>query len=337
MVPINVLLTLAFTADQIEKLQNVSPRLAITQVTTSDSADLAEYLPETHILYTLRVVPRPKEAPHLQWIQLHSAGIDSILSHPVYTDTDITLTSTSGIHAVQMGEYVLAQMLALAHHLPTMFADKVAATWPSNRWQRYVPQELYGATVGIIGYGSIGRQVARLAQIFGMKILALKGDVRQLEAQGYTLPGIGDIQGDIPDRVYPVEALNSFLAACDYVVLTIPYTRDTHHLINAEALAHMKSAAFLINVSRGGVIDEEALIDALRENKIGGAALDVFAQEPLPNDSLLWELPNLIISPHVSGFTPHYDERAADLFAENLRRFVAGEPLLNQIDRSRDY
>ena len=149
----------------------------------------------------------------------------------------------------------------------------------------------------------------------------------------YGLPSTAEI----PDRIYPVAALRSFMSECDYVVVTVPLTDATHHLINGLVLAQMKPHAVLVNVARGAVVDQSALVDALEKGKIGGAALDVFEEEPLPEDSPLWQLPNVILSPHISGLTPHYDLRATDLFAENLRRFVLGDPLLNVVDRKRNY
>src|SRR5262249_18713581 len=140
-----------------------------------------------------------------------------------------------------------------------------------------------------------------------------------------------------PNRLYPPEALHSFLGECDFVILTIPLTGDTQHMINAAALKAMKPNAVLVNIARGDIIDEAALIEALRAEKIRGAALDVFAEEPLPNESPLWGLPNVIISPHISGTSHLYYERAASLFTENLRRFISGEPLLNQVERNRGY
>ena len=155
--------------------------------------------------------------------------------------------------------------------------------------------------------------------------------------RGWQTPEAGDPTAAQVDRLYAPEALRLMLAECDYVAVTVPLTPETRHLIGAEELKSMKSDAVLINIARGGVIDEAALIEALRGHTIGGAALDVFEQEPLPVDSPLWKLPNVILSPHVSGFTPHYDERAMTLFGENLRRYVNSEPLLNVVDVSKGY
>jgi len=154
---------------------------------------------------------------------------------------------------------------------------------------------------------------------------------------GYELPELAARPGAEPDQVYKRSRLTEMLAKCDYVVLAVPYTSATHHLIGQAALDAMKPTAVLINVARGAVVDEAALIHALREGWIAGAALDVFEQEPLPADSPLWALDNVIISPHIAGFTPHYDDRATALFAENLRRYLAGDPMLNQVEREREY
>jgi phosphoglycerate dehydrogenase-like enzyme len=334
---INVLVTMPFPEPLIEKLANVSPRLSVSQIPTEDADELAAVIEGVDVLYALQALPQPENAPRLKWVQLHSAGVDHLLEHPLYTDSEVMFTTTSGIHAIPIAEYVLAQMLAFSHHLPTMMEDKASGKWPKGRWKRYVPSELFGATVGVVGYGSIGRQVARLARACGMKVLALKRDVRRLADDDYTMPGAGDPEGEIPDRIYPPEALHSFLGECDYVVLTLPLTRATRHMIDAAALAAMKPTAVLINVACGGVVDEAALIEALGKKTIAGAGLDVYEKEPLPDDSPLWKLPNVIMSPRVSGFTLHYDDRASDVFAENLRRFVTGESLLNLVDRAHDY
>jgi len=343
---INVLVTMPFQALLMEKLSNVSPRLAVTQHEARTPDELPEeVLSSVDILYTQSALPLPEAAPRLQWVQLHSAGVNHIVDTPLYTDSEVVLTTTSGIHAVNIAEYIIAQMLTSGHHISKMIEDKSQKHWPrklddkpsESRWERYVPIELRGRTLGIIGYGSIGREVARLAQAFGMQVLAIKRDLRKLTDTSFRLEGTGDPEADIPVRIYPIAALHSFLGECDIVILTMPLTVETDNLIDAAALKAMKADALLINVSRGGVVDEDALVKALREGSIGGAALDVFREEPLSPDSLLWDLPNLILSPHVSGFTPQYDDRATDLFAENLRRFIVGEALINTVDRERGY
>jgi phosphoglycerate dehydrogenase-like enzyme len=256
---------------------------------------------------------------------------------PLLLKPDLVATTLSGAASPQMAEHVVLMMLALGHHLPELFDLQRRAEWPSERWKRFSPKELNTSVVGIVGYGSIGREVARLLYAFGTTVLATKRDVMHPEDQGYRHEGQGDPQGDLVRRLYPPQALRSMLKECDFVVVTLPLTAETRQVMAAEELAAMKPSACLVNVSRGEVVDHAALIAALRERKIAGAALDVFPEEPLPADNPLWKLPNVIITPHISGFSPHYDERAVELFSENLRRYLAGLPLYNQIDPGRGY
>jgi phosphoglycerate dehydrogenase-like enzyme len=227
--------------------------------------------------------------------------------------------------------------LALGHRLPDMMSSQRKSEWPKDRWERFSPLELRGSTVGIIGYGSIGRQGARLVNVFGATVLATKKDVMHPEDRNYTPEGMGDPAGDLVHRIYPYQALRSMLKECDFVAVTVPKTADTLGLIKAEELAAMKATAFLVDISRGGIVDHNALANALRDRRIAGAALDVFPEEPLPADSPMWKLPNVIITPHISGTTPHYDERAVALFAENLQRYLANLPLLNRFDPKEQY
>jgi len=334
---INVLVTMPFPDELIQRLADVSPDLSITRREASAAEDTRDIIGEMDVLYGWQGFPQPADAPRLRWVQLHSAGIDHLLDHPLYAQTEVMFTTTSGIHTIQMAEYVFAMILALAHRVPLMVEDQKAMNWSDNRWGRYVTNELYGSSIGIVGYGSIGRQIARLANAFGIHVLAMKRDTRSLKHSGFSIPGTGDPEAEIPERIYPPEALHSFLAGCDYVVITTPLTGQTRHLIDENALGAMKPNAVLVNVARGDVVDEEALVKALETHQIGGAGLDVFSQEPLPAESRLWKLPNVLLSPHVSGFSEHYDRRAVEVFAENLRRFLNEEPLLNLVERGRDY
>jgi phosphoglycerate dehydrogenase-like enzyme len=334
--PIYVLSTMSFPEELLDSLRAVSPRLTVVQQNATSVDEVpSELWGQVEVLYTISTVPEPVRVPRLRWVQLHSAGVNQVQNTPLW-ESGVIITTLSGIHASNMAEYVLMMMLALAHRLPRMLAYQVRAEWPSQRWAKFVPQELRGATVGVIGYGSIGREVGRLAHALGMRVLGLhRGGMAG--PPGYELPELAGQPGAEPDRLYTPDQLTQMLAECDYVVLAVPHTSATHHLMNQTALRAMKPTAALVNVARGAIVDEAALIHALREGWIAGAALDVFEQEPLPADSPLWKMENVVISPHVSGFTPHYDERATALFGENLRRYLAGEPLLNQVERGREY
>lgn len=293
---------------------------------------------ETEILYTGRVFPTPEQAPRLRWIQLHSAGIERALSQPIVRAEDVEVTSASGIHAAQMAEFALGMMLAFNYKIPAMLDLQSRAEWPERQYEIFSPRTLRGKTLGIAGYGSIGRELARIASQMGMTVLASKRDVKRTDdSAGYTEPGTGDPTGDIPERIYPAEALASMAKECDYLVILTPMTDATRHLVNEDVLNAMKPTGVLINLARGPVVDEAALISALAAKKIGGAALDVFEEEPLPSTSPLWNMDNIIISPHVSGFTLDYHDKAAALFIENLKRYLQKQPLLNRLERERGY
>lgn len=336
---VQVLCTLRFTDELLDRLRAVSPRLHISQQTCHNPQEVAAALtnhPGVEVLYTFHLPDDVLEpAPRLRWVQLHSAGADHLLGRPAM-HSDLLITTSSGIHATPIAEYVMASILAYRWQVPRWTACQREARWPSGRWDLYARPELRGSTLGIIGYGSIGREVGRLGQAFGMRVLALRRSAGRAE-QGYAVEQTGDPEGTIPERFYPPEALHEMLAECDYVVVALPLTPETHHLLGEAEFKAMKPSAYLVNVARGPIVDEAALIRALREGWIGGAGLDVFEQEPLPADSPLWQLENALISPHVAGFTPRYDERAADLFAQNLRRYLEGLPLLNLVDKTRGY
>jgi phosphoglycerate dehydrogenase-like enzyme len=335
---INVLVTIPLS-DKLENgLRAISSRLEITVRKARSADDIpGDIWRRTDVLYSGGILPAPVQAPNLKWIQFHFAGIDSLIDMPILHQPGITATTLSGAHAPQMGEYILMMLLALGHKLPNMLSLKEKSDWPKDRFQRFQPTELRGCTVGIVGYGSIGREVARLLEPFGVTVLAAKWNAMQVEDTGYILEGLGDPAGDFPRRIYPFQALQSMIPECDFLVVAVPLTQETSGLIGEDELDAMRPTAFLVDVSRGGVIDHIALIRALKNKKIAGAALDVFPEEPLPEDSPLWKFPNVIISPHIAGASARYDQRAVALFSENLRRFLTGEALLNQLDIERSY
>lgn len=333
---INVVMTAPFPEHLLEKIRAVSPDIELEQISLPDRTWPADKTTTAEVMYAISAIPRPEQAPNLRWVQTHWAGIDHLREQAIW-DSDILLTNTSGIHAPNIGQYVMAQILAWAHRTPRWFYYQQRGEWPKGRWEKFVPDELRGKTLGIAGYGSIGREVARLARCFGMRVLATKRDAKRIEDDEYSITGAGDAAGTLAARIYPGEATRSMVAECDYVAITLPLTEKTHHLFDEQMFRAMKPSAFLVNVGRGDVIDEKDLVRSLKKGWIAGAGLDVFAREPLPEDSPLWELDNIIISPHVSGFTEAYDERATDLFVENLRRYLRGEQLLNVVDRERGY
>ncbi len=332
---LNVLVTMPFTDAHLGRLRAVSPRLAVAR----GDAATADYA-LTDVLYAVSPPRDLARAPCLSWVQVHMAGVNTLYDHPLYASTTLPITTTSGVHATAVAEYAITVLLALAHRVPRMVEERRKGGWPPDlqRWPLFVPSEVRGATLGVIGYGSIGRELARIAKTaFAMRVLACKRDPAQRADTGYTLPGTGDPEGALPEAWFPPDKLMDLLRRSDVVVMAAPLTRETEAMIGARELAAMKPSAYFINVGRGATVDEAALARALAEQRIAGAAVDVFAQEPPPPGHPLYALENVILSPHVSGFIPSYDDKCTDLFAENLRRFLGGAPLLNLVDRAKGY
>ena len=330
-----VTVAMDFSDEILVELREVSPRLQIERHFPVVPPDI---IAKTEALYTTGYYPEPEQAPKLRWIQMNSAGMNDALGHRIVQAEDIVVTSTSGVHATNMAHYCLMMMLMFNYNMRLAFDLQREVTWPEDAHDLFTPVDMNRQTVGIIGYGSIGRELARLASNMGMTVLASKRDLNNTaEVNAFALPGTGDASGDIPDRIYPADTVASMAKDCDYLVVTAPHTASTEHLVGEEVLKAMKNTAALINVSRGAIVDEKALITALSSGQIGGAALDVFEEEPLPNTSPLWNLDNVIITPHLSGFTRDYHDKAALVFKENLGRYVENRPLLNQLDRGAGY
>jgi phosphoglycerate dehydrogenase-like enzyme len=336
---INVLVAMDFSDAIMDRLKAISPRLKFTRKVVKSASDIPEEVwANTDILYTGSLLPEVENVPRLQWVQVHSAGVDNLLPNPLFTDTSVLLTTTSGIHATTMAEFAFSMILALARKIPTMLRYQQKSEWPADRHNLYLPRELRGSTLGILGYGAIGREIARVAQVFGMHILATKRNVMTpATTNHYAEGGTGDPDAALVERLYPPEATKSMVSLCDFVVVLIPLTATTRQFVNADILSGMKKSAYLINLARGAVIDEEALIKALSTNQIAGAALDVFVQEPLPSSSPLWKLDNVIVSPHLAGNSSRYHENAAEVFAQNLERWLSKKELLNRVDTRQGY
>jgi phosphoglycerate dehydrogenase-like enzyme len=338
--PRGVLITAPIETSWLERLQKLSSALEIHQwLPSAEGRGPDDLWQQVEILYTSFAtrLPPPEHAPRLRWVQLYSAGPDPLFNDPLFS-SPVVFTTTSGIHAINMAEYIFTMLLAWFHRLPSIFKCQQQGQWPSSteRSSLFVGEELWGKSIAIVGYGSIGRQVARLAKTFGMQVLAMQQGTDHRD-NGFQFPGIGDPEGIFPDYYYPPEQLHSMLRESDIVVVAVPLTPKTRGMFNETAFRAMKPTAFLVNLARGDVCDEADLVRALSEKQIAGAALDVFHTEPLPSNHPLWYLDNVFISPHTAGLTPHYSNRAAILFEENLRRYLSGDPLYNVVDKERGY
>lgn len=256
------------------------------------------------------IMPQLFGLPGLRWFHSFSAGVD----HPAFRlllERGVLLTNSTGASSPSIAQYVLAMMLRTVKPL-----DAWAVAQRERRWQPIPGDELTGKTAGIVGVGHIGGEVARLAQAFGMHVI---GSRRRQQRPRHV------------DELVAPERLHDLLARADFVVLSLPLSSQTERLIGVHELRAMRPNAWLINISRGQVVNEDALVRALQERWIAGACLDVFQEEPLPRDHELWSLPNAIVTPHNSGWSPRNVERATQIFLDNLARFVAGRPLRNRV------
>jgi len=317
-------------AEILRRIRAVGPGINVKDASTlvfaefngdeSGKEKLDALLAETEVIFGF--VP-PKNiiarAPKLKWMQAVSAGVDRHQGTDIWK-SDVIMTGVSGIHATPISEYVLEFMLMLAKNAP--FGFKMMQT---KNWQRYMVRTLRGKTVGIIGLGHIGREVARLAKAFGMRVIATRRSVKKAGKARNV------------DLLLPRDRLKELLEASDYVALTMPLTPETRHIIGEAEFKAMKSTAYIINIGRGGLIDQEALIKALDAKQIAGAGLDVVTPEPLPKESRLWNFDNVILSPHVSGGMEDYMLHATELFCDNLKRYLEGRKLRNLIDKKKGY
>jgi phosphoglycerate dehydrogenase-like enzyme len=259
----------------------------------------------------------------LQWIQSPSSGVDHFLVIPELRQGNVLLTSARGTHGACLAEHALAMIFAFTRGIKTCVIQQQKRRW-SIRELRPTMVELTRSTMGIIGFGAAGQALAKRASVFDVRILAV--DVLPVEKPEYV------------ERLDDLSGLDALLKESDYVVVTVPYTEETRGMLSADRLAQLKPSAILVGVSRGGIIDEEALAQALQNRRLAGAALDVFKTEPLPDDSPLWGIDNLLITPHVGGGSQFEGQTILEIFTENLGRFLRGEfPLRNQVDKTRGF
>lgn len=299
------------------------------------------------ILMTMFFVPSSRsEAPNLKFIQGMSAGLDHLLPTRFIRETpEINLATASGVHATNIAEYVLMQSLNAIHRQSVLREiQSVDKKWARTK---YVPPaslsgsaELRDHKIGILGYGAIGRECGRLASAFGMTVLAVSSTGKKSPAKSFVVPGTGDADGSIPEEWYSSNdevSLKSFLQQLDFLVLACPLTPTTRNIISDKTIRYLKSSTYIVNISRGLVVDHDALYIALEEERIAGAILDVTDPEPLPEGHRLWTAKNCVITPHISGSGTMYEARCVDVLEANMTRIAAGEEILNRVDVGKGY
>ncbi|MBU5592337.1 phosphoglycerate dehydrogenase [Clostridium sp. MSJ-4] len=310
------LITYNYGKDQVEKIKDLGYHIIFKKeegLTYDKELEEVEALICYNPFETLDI----KEMKNLKWIQLSSVGIDQLPKDKVIEE-DILVTNNRGGYSIPMGEWIVLNILELYKKRMDVFKNRMNKKWKMDT----SILELYGKTVGFIGTGTIAQEGAKRLQGFGIKAIGMNTDGRDVQYF---------------DKCYKKEEINKMLSISDVVVVTIPYTKDTHHLLNKERLQVIKDNAVIINVARGSIIDEKSLIEELNKGRFMGAALDVFETEPLPKDSELWDMNNVIITCHNSWMSEERNNRRFDTVYENLKRYSKGEDLLNIVDIERGY
>jgi phosphoglycerate dehydrogenase-like enzyme len=294
------------------EIRGIAPEIKFDVV--ESSSDYSELIKKSEIVFGWPKTDLVKKSENLKWLHLPSAGVDRYANKEIYQNQDIVLTNSSGVYGKPIAEHVFAMIMAHNRNLINYAYDK-----KEKKWQRKNEiKDFFNSTVGILGLGDIGSTIARRAKAWGAQVLALKRTAAELP--------------DYVDQIYLNKDLNKLLKRSDYVILTLPATPETKGIIGRKEFKRMKNSAFVVNIGRGSLIKQEELVEALEKGWIAGAGLDVTEPEPLPETSKLWEMDNLILTPHTSGFSPTNDQRRFEIFKDNLKHYLNQEELLNQVD-----
>jgi phosphoglycerate dehydrogenase-like enzyme len=344
--PVRIVIASYLEPQHVDRIRAVSPRLEVVyepdllpppryaadhvghpfERPEGDERRWVSHLAEAEVLFDFDLThleDLPELVPSLSWIQATSAGIGQLVARHRYVERmpEVVFTTASGVHAIPLAEYALMSILMFRRKVPQMLADQ-----RQRRWERFASSDLTELSLAVVGMGAIGREVARVAGAFGMRTVGVKRTVSGVEPASLHV-----------EALYPFDELHSALRGAEHVVLSAPHTSDTEGLLGAAELALLAPGAIVVNVARGVLIDESALVDALESGHVGGAALDVFQEEPLPVDSPFWTMPNVLICSHSAGTAERENERITEIFCENLRRYLAGQPLRNVFDKDRMY
>jgi len=324
-----------FDAATIAALGSMSPRLDLRVSDRKDQAGIDALATMDLDGLIAQSLPTDRSGtPSLRWLQVLSAGVENLVGRGRAWPAEIVLTNARGAYALPIAQYTIGAILRVAEQVDQRREQQLTGRWPDGSADALQGDQIRGKTLVIVGYGGIGREIARLAAAHGLRVLAVKADPSVRTDDGFRVPGTGDPDGSIPERIVGIDALPEVVSEADFLSITLPLTGRSRGVVSREVIAALPAHAWLINTGRGPVVNEVALAESLAAGRIGGAVLDVFGEEPLPTSSPFWHLPNVVITPHVSGAT---QEHLAPLVTENLRRFVAGEPLINRVDPERGY
>lgn len=336
MAPLTYLCTLPLPESWFAELKARVPGVNVHRVTAGDPVD-PDLLARVDLLHTSEWFPKAAHAPGLRCVQLDTSGVDHVRATDLWA-TRVPIATLGGIAPVPMAEYALMSILQLTHRGPRIAEYIGRRAWPSNaeRLARLTPHALPGSTVTIVGYGRIGREISRLCTAFGMHVIGISRSGAPAPSDDKFDTGRLEPGADRAEIVGK-DGLQDALRRADIMVVVVPLTAETAGLIGPTELDLLRPGAFLVNIARGGIVDEQAALERLRDGRLGGIAVDVFDEEPLPPDSPWWTEPGVVMTPHVAGLAPQYHAQTLDLVVENLRRLEEGRPLLNEVDRDAGY
>lgn len=312
----NILVLNALAPRHLETIASVVPEAVVNSV---DIKQASAYVADADILVAwgwMDIRQLYVAGPNLKWVHALSAGVEKLTFPEIQTGNTL-LTNSKGIHGIPVSEHVFSLMLAFTRGLPQLLRQQ-----KEKIWRRVPTDEIHEKTIGIVGLGSIGREIAKKAKGMNMTVLATK---REVTAEIFV------------DKLYTPDKIHDMLSQCDFVVAALPLTDETKNFFTLEHFTSMKRTAYFFNIARGSVVNEDHLAQALQQGLIQGAGLDVFTEEPLPETSPLWEMDNVIITPHLAALSPYYLDRAIKLFADNLHRFVSGGEMVNVVDKMKGY
>jgi phosphoglycerate dehydrogenase-like enzyme len=316
----HILVHYPFEPEQFEAFRELGARHGHTVVCVTEEADALAAAPEAEVILGHFRPSVCAAATNLRWVQSFSTGMDKFLFPEIVERDEVAISNVAGLYASQGGEHAWALLLALTRQIPTAVKNMEQRAWSAGS-----VVEIAGTTLGIIGMGGFGVEMAKRAQGYDMNVIAI--DPVRTEKP----PFVHEL------RPTSTETLHDLLRRSDVVMTACPLTKETYHLISGPELAMMKPSAYLINVTRGGIIDEPALVDALKAGQIAGAGLDVTEKEPLPAESPLWDAPNLILTPHRAGASQHRPRKIFEFFLQNMNRYINGEKPVNVIDKRKGY
>jgi len=345
-----ILLSRPEPKETTDRIRARFPHLKVTYQTPPSGTIPASTFANTTILCTFNSLPQDPshDAPHLELVHFFSAGTNHVSNQPIYTSSDVTLTTSSGVHGPQIAEWVVMTALVQSHKYNLLHDLQKQHQWGKEGMSRELnkSRDMVGQRVGVLGYGSIGRQVGRVAKAMGMSVYAYTASAKESKEsrrdQGFVVPGTGDVEGAVPEKWFSgleKEKLHEFLKQdLDWIVVCVPLTKETTHFLGKEEFEILgRKNAMVTNISRGAILDQKALIEALKDGTLRGAALDVTDPEPLPEDSELWGMESVIVTPHISGLGQAYTDRALQILEVNLERREKGEKLINVVNRKRGY